>query len=117
MTNAVWEDGYKLCLDSFKLADNLEHSKRAMVAEKLRNVSLAMLFDLARVPAKPSRLSISRLKQVYMSSQKLNTLIMFINDLEYLQTNEYLEFSGVVNVFISKVKKVIRYNERKLKKA
>lgn len=116
MTAGVWEDGYRVCLDSFKLADKLDDKKRGLVADKLRNVAMAVLFDLARVPQKASRANIVRLKQVYMASQKLSTLIMFINDLNYLQTNEYLEFSGAVNVFSSKIKKVIRYNERKMKK-
>ncbi|MFC1723835.1 hypothetical protein ACFL0V_06870, partial [Nanoarchaeota archaeon] len=103
--------GYKICVDSFRLADSIDDN---VAAERIKNTALVILFDIY-AHTKVTRAQVKRLKQAHVGLNKLGTLLMLVHDLNYVKTNPYLELNSNVNYFIGKLKKIIKYHERKLK--
>ncbi|HII71444.1 TPA: hypothetical protein HA265_01690 [Candidatus Woesearchaeota archaeon] len=110
---SVWEAGYKICLDVYRLADSF---KDEIAKEQVKKVTIPVLFDVShKGGAKLSKGHLKRLKQMHLSMQRLSTMMMFVHDLEYLDTKKYLELNSNMNYLQAKLKKIIKYQERKLK--
>jgi len=109
----VWEAGYNLCLDAFRIADSIKTQK---VADELRSVALGLLYEVSKGKVKMSKAYIRRLRIIQGHGAKLSTLLMFLHDLGYISTDKYLSFNQKLKAFTDKILKLLKYAERKVVK-
>ncbi|MBW2967372.1 four helix bundle protein [Candidatus Woesearchaeota archaeon] len=110
---AVRECGYQLCLDMCRAADT-HISKDNEIANRLRATAISLPNSLAKgVSRRPDRKRIRNLKQAYVASRQLSTLLMLCHDLNYIPTEEFLKMNSMVNIFSAKLNRFIRFSIRK----
>jgi hypothetical protein len=109
----LWDAGYELSLNIFRISDQIDD--KGSIAEHLRTNALTILFELSKVSPKASKTGIKRMRQSLIAAQRLAMLMMFVHDLNYVDTERYLKVNTDINMFSTKLKRVIRYKERKIK--
>ena len=114
--SGIWELGYGMCLDVFRVTDSLQRAD-PVVVKHLKECSLAILQELSKCSgSKVNRMYVKRLKQLHMLVRRLGTLLLFLHDLNHVPSNKYLDLNGKVNLFSGRLRKIINYNERRLKR-
>jgi four helix bundle protein len=112
---AVWEAGYNVCLEICRAADNLPDKENAVV-QQLRGAASTIPLELSKSASfKPGRRYLMFLKNSFVSTKQLGTLLMLCHDLNYLPTEKFMDLNGKVNVFSSKLWKFIKYTERRIR--
>ncbi len=109
-TMAVWEAGYNICLDVFRVADTIKIER---ISKELRDVGFVLLYEISKGKSKISKPYVRRLRIVNGYTMKLSSLLMFLHDLGYINTDKYLTLNRNVTLFSGKLLKLLKYAERK----
>ena len=112
---AVWEAGYNVCLDICRAADQFTAQDNT-ITQQLRGIATQVPLNLSRSASyKPGKKYLRFLKASFVSTKQLSTLLMLSHDLNYMNTEKFLELNSKVNIFSSKLWKYIHFIERKVK--
>ena len=112
---AVWEGGYNMCLEICRIADGFSDQNNA-VTQQLRSAATLVPLNLSRSASyRLGRQYIRHLRSAFVASKQLSTVLMLCHDLNYMNTDQFLDLNSKVNIFSSKLWKYIKYSERKLK--
>jgi len=113
---AVWEGGYNLCLDFCRAVDNSENKSNGLM-QQLKTVAAQVPLNLAKSASyKPGKQYVRHLRNTFVSTKELGTLLLICHDLNYMNTEKFLDLNTKVNTFSSKLWKYIKYNERKARR-
>ena len=112
---AVWEGGYNVCLDICRAVDQSEH-KDDPILHQLKSGAMQIPMNLARAASFKVGKQYSRhLRQAFISTKQLETVILLSHDLNYISTEQFLDINSKLNSYSSKLWKYIKYTERKVK--
>jgi four helix bundle protein len=112
---AVWEGGYNLCLEICKIADSLEDRDNEVVQQLKSNAVLIPLHLSKSASYRLGRQYIRNLRNAFISTKQTMTLLLLCHDLNYIQSDRFLDLNSKLTTFSSKLWKYIKYSERKLR--
>ncbi|MBU2560669.1 MAG: four helix bundle protein [Nanoarchaeota archaeon] len=112
---AVWEGGYNVCIEVCRTADQCSEKNNAQV-QQLKSAATLIPLNLSKSASyKIGRQYIRHLRGAFVSTKQLETLLLICHDLNYIQTERFLDLNSKLNIFSSKLWKYIKYSERKLR--
>jgi four helix bundle protein len=113
---AVWESGYTVCLEICRAADHFSE-KDGTLTQQLKMTATEIPKSLSKSASyKVGKKYIRHLREAFVSSKQLATLLMLCHDLNYMPTDKFLDLNSKVNIFSSKLWKYIKYSEKKMRK-
>ncbi len=111
----IWTFGYKMCLEVFRAVESKKTDP--VIKKQLKECALAIIQEQAKCAnLRISKTYVKRLKQIYLLVQRLQVLFLFLNDLEQLPLESFHPLNQKINSFSGKLRSIIKYNERKLRK-
>jgi hypothetical protein len=76
-----------------------------------------VILEISKAAAyRPGRKYLNSLRSAFVSARQLTTLLMLCHDLNYVNTDKYLDLNSKINMFSSKLWKFMKYTERKLRR-
>jgi four helix bundle protein len=110
---AVWEGGYNICVEVCRAADKSGDQSNAVI-QQLKNAATAIPMNLAKGASfRLGRQYIRSLKSSYVSAKQAATLLLLCHDLGYVETEEFLDLNSKLNEFATKLKKFIRFSQKR----
>ena len=112
---AVWEGGYNVCLDVCREADRFDQAN--VITRQLKEAATATILHLSKTASfRLGRQYVRSLKDAYVTTKHMTTLLLLCHDLGYTNTDRFLELNSKLNEFAGKLYKYTRYCQKKLKR-
>ena len=88
----IYQEGYKLVLDMYKITKNYPTEERYEIVSQIRRAAYSIPLNIAEGWGRKSKLEFKRfLKMSLGSCNELQVLIDISKDLGYIKENEYME--------------------------
>jgi four helix bundle protein len=112
---AVWEGGYNSCLEVCREADRFDQAN--VITQQLKTTATTTILHLSRTASyRLGKQYIRSLKDSYVSTKQMTTLLLLCHDLGYTSTEKFLELNSRLNEFAAKLLKYTRYCQKKRRK-
>ncbi len=113
---AVWEGGYNISLDICRAVDQNEN-RNDEILRQLKAAATQIPLSLSKGASyKPGKQYLRHLRNTFVSTKQLETLLLLAHDLNHINTERFLDLNSKLNEFSSKLWKYIKYTERKARK-
>ncbi|MBW2965102.1 four helix bundle protein [Candidatus Woesearchaeota archaeon] len=112
---AVWEGGYNVSLDVCRESDRYDQSN--VITHQLKSAATSTILHLSKAASlKLGRSYVRALKDAYISTKQMATLLLLCHDLGYTSTDSFLTLNRKLNEFSAKLFKYTRFCQKKLRK-
>lgn len=112
---AVWEGGYNVSLDICRESDSYDQSN--VITHQLKSAATGTILHLSKAASlKLGRQYVRSLRDAYISTKQMATLLLLCHDLSYTNTESFLALNRKLNEFSGKLFKYTRYCQKKLRK-
>lgn len=109
---AVWEIGYSVCLDLFKLVSKFPVNEDNGLSLQIKRIATSLPLKLSRINSYKKH-CLKILKSIRQSLKELDILILLAYDLEYIRKEEYLQIHSDITSFSEKLLKYSMYIYKK----
>lgn len=97
----IWQIGYNLTLDIYKILDKFPGTERGNIVNQLRRAASSIPTNIAEGSGSTSRkVFFNHIDYSYMSTKEIESLLMLSKDLGYLKEEDYEYLQRKIDKFL-----------------
>jgi four helix bundle protein len=105
----IWQLGYNLALDVYKILDKFPDEERGNIVNQLRRASASIPTNIAEGSGSTSRkVFFNHINYSYMSAKEVESLLMLSKDLGYLKKEDYAYLQRKLDQFLVLTYKMLK---------